>query len=94
MKIMKPELMAPAGDMTMLTAAVNAGADAVYFGIGKLNMRAKAKNFALNDLKAISDFCRERNVKTYLTLNTIIYEDEIDEIENIIREAKKIKLIE
>ena len=88
MEIFKPELMAPAGDMTMLTAAVNAGADAVYFGIGKLNMRAKAKNFALNDLKEISEFCQNRNVKTYITLNTVIYEDEIDEIEIIIREAK------
>ncbi len=92
MEIFKPELMAPAGDMTMLTAAVNAGADAVYFGIGKLNMRAKAKNFALNDLKEISEFCQNRNVKTYITLNTVIYEDEIDEIEIIIREAKKNKI--
>ena len=92
MEIFKPELMAPAGDMTMLTAAVNAGADAVYFGIGKLNMRAKAKNFALNDLKEISEFCQKRNVKTYITLNTVIYEDEIDEIEIIIREAKKNKI--
>ena len=88
----KPELMAPAGDMTMLTAAVNAGADAVYFGIGKLNMRAKAKNFALNELKEISEFCKANNVKTYVTLNTVIYEDEIDEIENIIREAKENKI--
>ncbi len=90
--MMKPELMAPAGDMTMLITAVNAGADAVYFGVGKLNMRAKAKNFSLDKLKEISDFCRSKNVKTYLTLNTIIYEDEINQIENIIREAKETKI--
>ncbi len=84
--------MAPAGDRTMLTAAVNAGADAVYFGIGKLNMRAKAKNFSLNELKEVSEFCQSKNVKTYLTLNTIIYEDEIDEIEKIILAAKKNKI--
>ena len=88
----KPELMAPAGDMTMLTTAVNAGADAVYFGVGKLNMRAKAKNFSLDELKNVSEYCRSKNVKTYLTLNTIIYEDEVDEIENIIRQAKKNKI--
>ncbi len=88
----KPELMAPAGDMTMLTTAVNAGADAIYFGVGKLNMRAKAKNFSLDELKNVSEYCRSKNVKTYLTLNTIIYEDEVDEIENIIRQAKKNKI--
>ncbi len=88
----KPELMAPAGDMTMLITAVNAGADAVYFGVGKLNMRAKAKNFSLDELKNISEYCRSKNVKTYLTLNTIIYEDELDEIENIIRRAKENKI--
>ncbi len=90
--LIKPELMAPAGDATMLTTAVNAGADAVYFGVGKLNMRAKAKNFSLNELTEISDFCNSRNVKSYLTLNTIIYEDEIEEIENIILQAKENKI--
>ena len=55
-------------------------------------MRAKAKNFSLNKLKEISEFCKAKNVKTYVTLNTIIYEDEIDEIENIIREAKENKI--
>lgn len=84
----KPELMAPAGDWTMLTAAVNSGANAVYFGVDKLNMRAKAKNFTLDDLPEIVRFCREHNVKTYLTLNTIIYEEEIAELDTIIPRAK------
>ena len=84
----KPELMAPAGDWTMLRTAVNAGADAVYFGVDKLNMRAKAKNFNLEDLPGIVEFCKENKVKTYLTVNTIIFEEEIPELEELIIAAK------
>ncbi len=83
-----PELMAPAGDWTMLRTAVNAGADAVYFGVDKLNMRAKAKNFTLKDLPGIVEFCNENNVKTYLTINTIVFEEEIPELEELIIAAK------
>ena len=85
----KPELMAPAGDWTMLRAAVSNGADAVYFGLDKLNMRAKAANFSLDDLPEIISFCKEHNVKTYLTLNTIVFEEELTELEEIIIAAKK-----
>ena len=85
----RPELMAPAGDWTMLRVAVNSGADAVYFGVDKLNMRAKAKNFSLNDLKKIAEFCRSNNVLSYLTLNSIVYESEIKEVEKIIKKAKE-----
>lgn len=85
----RPELMAPAGDWIMLRAAVNAGADAIYFGIDKLNMRAKAKNFSLDDLPQITTYCKENNVKTYLTLNTIVFEEELSELEEIIVAAKK-----
>jgi len=84
----KPELMAPAGDWTMLRTAVKAGADAVYFGVDKLNMRAKAKNFTLEDLPDIVRLCEENNVKTYLTINTIVFEEEIAELEEIILSAK------
>ncbi len=85
----KPELMAPAGDWTMLQTAVNAGADAVYFGVDKLNMRAKAKNFTLENLPDLVKLCKEKNVKTYLTINTIVFEEEIVELEKIITSAKK-----
>jgi U32 family peptidase len=85
----KPELMAPAGDWTMLQTAVNAGADAVYFGVDKLNMRAKAKNFTLEDLPGLVNLCKEKNVKTYLTINSIVFEEEIVELEKIITSAKK-----
>jgi len=84
-----PELMAPAGDWTMLQTAINAGADAVYFGVDKLNMRAKAKNFTIEDLPGLVKLCKEKNVKTYLTINTIVFEEEIVELEKIITSAKK-----
>ena len=85
----KPELMAPAGDWTMLITAVSAGADAIYFGLDKLNMRIKAQNFTLKDLPKISRFCKKHKVKSYLTLNTIVYEEEIKELKKIIDCAKK-----
>ncbi|MCW8961710.1 MAG: U32 family peptidase [Ignavibacteriaceae bacterium] len=88
----KPELMAPAGDWTMLRTAVKSGADAVYFGVDKLNMRAKAKNFSVNELPEISKLCRAKKVKTYLTLNTIVFEDELVEVDKIISAAKKAKV--
>ncbi|MFO7527095.1 MAG: peptidase U32 family protein [Ignavibacteriaceae bacterium] len=85
----KPELMAPAGDWTMLRAAVQSGADAVYFGLDKLNMRAKAANFTVDQLGEVVAFCKENNVKTYLTLNTIVFEEELSEVEVIINSAKQ-----
>jgi len=81
--------MAPAGDWTMLRTAVNAGADAVYFGVDKLNMRAKAVNFTIDDLPEIVKFCKENDVKSYLTINTIVFEEEINELGEIIISAKK-----
>ena len=57
-----PELLAPAGNWIMLRTAVKSGADAVYFGIDKLNMRAKAKNFTIDSLPEIAEFCKKNNV--------------------------------
>jgi putative protease len=91
-KTAKPELMAPAGDRTMLTAAVKNGADAVYFGVDKLNMRSKAANFTVSSLTEISSFCKDNNVTTYLTLNSIIKEDEISDLDAIISAAKKAEI--
>lgn len=88
-EIKKPELMAPAGDWMMLRAAVSNGADAVYFGLDKLNMRAKAANFSVEELPEIISFCKEHKVKTYLTLNTIVFEEELSELEEIIIAAKQ-----
>ncbi|MFO7447530.1 MAG: peptidase U32 family protein [Ignavibacteriaceae bacterium] len=88
MKNKKPELMAPAGNWTMLTAAVKSGADAVYFGAEKFNMRAKAANFSIDELDEVVKYCKESGVKTYLTLNTILFEEEINEADDLIASAK------
>lgn len=85
----KYELLVPAGSFPSLIAAVNAGADAVYFGLQGFNMRATARNFTLNDLPKIAEICKPRKVKKYLTLNTIIYDNEIKDIEEIIKKARK-----
>ena len=70
--------MAPVGSYESLAAAIQAGADSVYFGVGKLNMRsASAANFTLDDLAKIVATARTAGVKTYLTVNTIVYEDEL-----------------
>ena len=85
----RPELMSPSGDWTMLTAVVKAGADAVYFGVDKLNMRAKAANFKIEELPEVVSFCKKNKVRTYLTLNTILFEEELNEVKKIILEVKK-----
>ncbi|MCS7052640.1 MAG: U32 family peptidase [Ignavibacterium sp.] len=88
-RIKVPELMAPAGDWTMLRTAIQYGANAVYFGVDKLNMRASAKNFSVRDLPKISEFCHSNNVLSYLTLNSIVYESELKQVEKIIKIAKE-----
>ncbi|OGJ13227.1 hypothetical protein A3K82_01390 [Candidatus Pacearchaeota archaeon RBG_19FT_COMBO_34_9] len=82
------ELLAPAGDFSMLSAAVNAGADAVYFGLKEFSMRQNAGNFTIEDLDEIEKICKPRKVKRYLTLNTIIYNSELKKIGEIIRKIK------
>ena len=85
----RPEILAPAGDFTCLQAALDAGADAVYFGLGTFNMRARSGiNFKEGDLPEISRRCRERGVKAYLALNAIMFEGEIDGVEHTIVAAK------
>jgi len=86
---MSTELLAPAGDMTCLQAALDAGADAVYLGLQSLNMRQLAtRNFTLDTLPEASARCRARGVKLYLTLNSILYEQELPEMEETLRRAK------
>jgi U32 family peptidase len=84
----KYELLAPVGNFPMLITAINAGANAVYFGVKEYNMRSTAKNFEIKDLPKIKKICG-KNVKKYLTLNTIIYDEELKKIEKIIKEIKK-----
>ena len=71
------EVMSPAGSFDSMMAAIQGGADSIYFGIEQLNMRARAaNNFTFEDLDEIADICQPKGVKTYLTLNTIIYDHE------------------
>ncbi len=86
----KIELMAPAGSFDSLQAALDNGADSVYFGVEQLNMRARATiNFTLDDLPEISKRCKAKNIRTYLTLNTIIYDHDLTVIKTLIDAAKK-----
>ncbi len=89
---MKPELISPAGDWISLRAAIDAGADAVYFGLKEFSMRAKAKNFRLSEMKKVVGLCHKNKVKAYLTLNTIIYENELEKIRRILKKIKKAKV--
>ncbi len=82
------ELLAPAGDFECLRAAINAGCDSVYFGLKEFNMRARAKNFKMSDLPKIKNLCKQYNIKAYLTLNSIIYDNELGKVEGIIKKAK------
>ncbi|MCD4761266.1 U32 family peptidase, partial [bacterium] len=89
----KVELLAPVGSYESLIAAIKNGADAVYFGIGHINMRsASTANFDLNDLKKISQICLKNKIKSYLTVNTILYDEDLDLMKKIIAAAKKNKV--
>ncbi|MEP5340029.1 MAG: peptidase U32 family protein [Algibacter sp.] len=85
----KIELMAPAGNFESLQAALDNGANSVYFGVEQLNMRARASvNFTLDDLHEISKRCKSKNVRSYLTLNTIIYDHDLSIVKTLIKKAK------
>lgn len=89
----KIELMAPAGDFTAMQAALDNGADSIYFGVEQLNMRARASmNFTIDDLPEISRRCSEKGVRTYLTLNTIIYDHDLSIIKTLLDKAKAANL--
>lgn len=84
------ELMAPAGNFESLQAALDNGADSVYFGVEQLNMRARASiNFTMDDLPEIVRRCEEKNVRTYLTLNTIVYDHDLSLIKNLLAKSKQ-----
>jgi putative protease len=86
----KIELMAPAGNFESMQAALDNGADSIYFGVEQLNMRARATiNFTLEDLPEIVKRCEAKNVRTYLTLNTIIYDHDLSIVKTLIKQAKQ-----
>ncbi|GAB4450003.1 MAG: peptidase U32 family protein [Bacteroidales bacterium] len=84
------EIMSPVGSYETLMAAIQGGAQSVYFGVGKLNMRsASTLNFTIDDLETIVNICNEHKVKAYLTVNTVIYDNEIDEMHLLVQKAKE-----
>ena len=87
------EIMAPVGSRESLAAAIHAGANSVYFGIGKLNMRShSASAFGIDDLKEIAAICQKAGLKSYLTVNTIIYGEDLDTMHEIVDAAKEAKI--
>ena len=83
------EIMAPVGSYEALAAAIQAGAGSVYFGIGKLNMRSRsAKNFTLDDLRQLAETCNAHGVKSYVTVNTVIYDEEMEEMHQLLDAIK------
>ena len=88
MKYSNIEIMAPAGSFESLTAAINAGCNSVYFGVEQLNMRSRSSiNFTTDDLKEIADQCKASNVKSYLTMNTVLYDHDIRLMKSIVDKA-------
>jgi putative protease len=84
------EIMAPAGSWESLRAAIQGGADSVYFGIGELNMRARSSdNFTAEELPAIMEICRENGIRSYLTLNIVLFDDETDTVREVLSAARK-----
>jgi putative protease len=82
------EIMAPAGSYDSLMAAIQSGADSVYFGVEQLNMRAaSSNNFTIKDLKNIVSICKENGLKSYLTINVIVYDNEIEQMKEIVDAA-------
>lgn len=89
-KLSEFEVMAPVGSRESLAAALQAGADSVYFGIGQLNMRSHSANhFTIHDLRDIVSICNEKGVKTYLTVNTVIYDEDLVAMREIVDAAKE-----
>jgi len=87
------EVMSPVGSYESLMAAIQGGADSVYFGVGQLNMRAKSSNnFSIDDLISITKICQENNIKSYLTVNTVIFDNEISQMKELVNAAQKNKV--
>jgi len=86
----KVELLAPAGSFECLQAAINAGADAIYFGVEQLNMRTRSsQSFHISDIKTVSAICKKEGLKAYITLNTVMYEYDMQLLKTVLKEVKK-----
>ncbi len=86
----KVELLAPAGSFDSLQAAINADADAIYFGVEQLNMRTRSsQSFHISDIKTVSTICKKAGLKAYITLNTVMYEYDMQLLKTVLKEVKK-----
>ncbi|MBT4385161.1 U32 family peptidase [Candidatus Peregrinibacteria bacterium] len=86
----KPEIMAPVGSFASLAAAIKAGCDSVYFGVAQLNMRARSShNFSLEELKEVADTCNEAGIRSYVTMNTLLYQHDLALMRSIVSTAKE-----
>src|SRR5215469_6817183 len=85
-RLLLPELLAPAGDWDCARAAVENGADAIYFGLDKFNARMRAQNFTRDDLPKLMEFLHQRGVKGYVTFNTLVFENEMAAAEECLRD--------
>ena len=86
----KVELLAPAGSFDSLQAAINAGADAIYFGVEQLNMRTRSsQSFHISDIKTVSAICKKAGLKAFITLNTVMYEYDMQLLKTVLKEVKK-----
>lgn len=93
MKAKQPSLLSPAGSFDSLQAAINAGADAVYFGVEQLNMRTRSSNsFTIADIKEVAARCHKAGLKAYITLNTVMYDHDMQLLQVILKEVKKQKI--
>ncbi|HQK98133.1 MAG TPA: U32 family peptidase, partial [Bacteroidia bacterium] len=89
MQTKKVEVLSPVGSFESLQAAIRGGADAIYFGVEQLNMRAKSVNMlTVEDLAEVNRICKEHQVKNYLTLNTVMYDHDMQLVKSIIQEAQ------
>jgi len=82
------ELLSPINNFETLRSAIDSGCNSVYFGVNQLNMRQSANNFELNQLAKVVSLCHEHNIKAYLTLNVIVFDDELDLVDKIVSSAK------
>ncbi|NPB07055.1 MAG: U32 family peptidase, partial [Aquificae bacterium] len=85
----RPEILAPAGSWEALASALKAGADAVYFGLEKLNQRALKKNFRLEELPLVKEAAAEKGARAYLTLNSLVFDEDLPYVEEVLHRAKE-----
>ncbi|HLP79845.1 MAG TPA: U32 family peptidase [Acidobacteriota bacterium] len=86
----RAKILAPAGSFESLAAAINAGADAIYFGCGGLNMRAKSGNFSIDDLPVIVSTCKKAHILCYMTLNALMYDEDLEQLRQLCKIAREV----